>query len=584
MKISKLHIFISIIFLTTISLVAFFDVNRVDTVYVGQFIVLLAAFFFIENNRLLKLSIGSLILADAIYYALVYKFEFSTDSMHVVLCTSSLYGFSFAMFSWLLLKKNLLKIGRLAKNWLELPAIIFFSLIAVVYILIPGVNKFTSQGVDFTLLSHAITFLCSLPMVLICYIHLSNSISIKDQFIFLGFFVLGILDIGIQLETIRYGNLSFSFYDIIWFCAITLISFFVSDFSKACELIEKKSVVNLTKKIFFLAALIPIALFGFLLNSTESQSPMYFIFLLISIFIFGILCANLIQIGIDRINNELSKVYRSEAEIDLVRVLEGSPVEFQNSLFEACKTVIEKDMSGIQNERRQLLELSAVYKRMAHDISSPISVLQLLTSTTGNLDDERKQLIQAATQRVRSIADDILEKNLTNNKIENTKLPQMTYSELFKLVTEIVMEKNIEFGSQIVECKLDIKLNNNKMIYASGSELSRIISNLINNAMASEVIGKDRAIALFVEERNAHLLINISDNGKGFSEEILENRMQAPMSLGAKRGHGIGLFSANVVIRRWSGAMSLFNQGGANVRIELRICEPPSISVLNTLN
>ncbi len=569
MKLSKYQYVIVIIFLISIALVALIpDTYRVDAIYIGQFLILSLSLLKISNQIKVQVAVISLLLADVLYYLFVYKFGFSTENLYVVALTSTFYGISFASFSLLLIDNNTKKISFFIKEKLTAPALLFFIAVAIIYILMPGLQKFFKSGFDYSFLSHFITLFLSLPLALLSYLHLTNSINIKKQAVLTSLFILGILDIGIQLETIRYGDLRFTFYDILWFSAITIFSLFVNKKSFSLHLEEKRSIVNIAKKVFFLSALLPMLIIICFFQFKNDITPMYFIFLVVTIFIFGVFCIGIIQYGIEQYDKELNDFQKNPSESTLSKILEESPVEFKNSILIICNNVLDKENHIIREERKYLLETSSFYKRMAHDIASPLSVLNLICSSTQNFDDERRELLHKAMLRVKTIAGDILNKKALTSAELDKSLPATNMHDLLKSINELIMTKHIEFKGCNIKLVQD-ESDNTYQAYACLSDLNRILSNIINNSMAALNGNSVKEILIQLTFKSEYLRIEISDNGPGFPNEVLVNNLSKPYSFGKADGRGIGLYSAHRIIQQWCGNLYLFNANGAHVAIDL---------------
>lgn len=92
--------------------------------------------------------------------------------------------------------------------------------------------------------------------------------------------------------------------------------------------------------------------------------------------------------------------------------------------------------------------------------------------------------------------------------------------------------------------------------------LERAIFNLINNSIAHNKSGCK--INISESGANGTVYLNISDNGKGVSEEVIKNIDIIP-----KTAHGLGLPMAYRIIYVHGGKMTALNDNGFTVKIEL---------------
>jgi signal transduction histidine kinase len=572
----RLQIFIASVFAFCVALVLAAPAQyRADIIYIGQFLALAPAFSNLKRRPLLTLAVASLMFADLLYYLIVYKFGQSTGGSWFMAIPTLMFGLSFSAFTILLSRDRMAQLIKALRHRSNLPVGLFFLAVAIAYISLPGAAKLLGEGLRPAHISFCITLTCALPLVMVAYLHLAHSSNIWDQIALAALFILGILDFGIQIETILNSNLDFSNYDILWFFAVAALGISLRSDSFQTPLRFNYSVINLTKKVFFLAALGIIVLGVFFIPNI---SPRYFVFLLISLYVFGILCAIAIQLGIERYNRQLLAFQSVPSDANFDRVLDNSPVEFRNTLFEVLHRSVENELNSIEIERKHLTALSSVYRHMAHDIASPLSVLQLLSKSAIELDDERKEVLGQALRRVKEIADDVLNRN-TGFQGRDSAGEALSVSSLVEVIVSLAKEKNIEFDRPIVKVVQEVGMTGAEAVNANARELGRVLSNLINNS--AEVLEESSAgpkIELRISRAGNFCRIEVRDNGPGFSAELLSAPFEPRPGL-RKRGHGIGLPAAAATVHKWMGNLSLFNQGGAVARVDLRIVDAgPSIS------
>lgn len=578
MKIYKYHFLIVFIFSLCAGIIQFTHIDRADVTYIGQFAILLIGIFNVKSKWTFRLSLWSLLFADFLYYILVYKLNLGTGDRSVVVYSSFLYLISFLLFALPLMHQSLTIFAKTIRRTSELFVSAFFIVIAGYYILVPGLLKFISSGPDFGHLSNIITLCSSLPLVIISYIFLTNDNKIKNQPTLVGFFILGVLDIGIQLETIKYGNLKFSSYDLFWLLGVFFISFGAKDFALEKETLkEQKSIVGLIKNMFFISALVSISVFSFLVKDNFEVSPMYFIFLTVSIFIFGIILSTLISRKISSYNETIKNLLVQPVETTIDTVVQNSPVEFSESIFAVYQNIIERNASELKTEKTRLLKTQDIYRQMAHDITSPLSVLHLISSKS-QIDESANTLLQQATQRVRSIAEDILSKgHISKREIEKHQ-SIISLIDIKNMLKKLVEEKKIEFISKKQNIKMHIQFNDKDVsdqikCHANEKELSRVFSNLLNNA--SEALPREYGgeILISAYKYESYLILRIKDNGTGFSNEVLNHKFDYPITMGKEAGHGIGLFGAVRTMQRWNGHLELKNEEGAVVHLKLKLVQ-----------
>lgn len=583
MKIFNYRLVVTIIFFSGLFSSLYFAQFKEVIIYFCQFVMVSLCILKIGKVNKISLSLSFLLTADFFYYIMVYQFGFNTESGQVVLSSSFFYGASFCLITWFLVSQNLRKFAQISKRASELSILSVFVLISINYILIPGFQKFLAQGFNFGSLSNIISLLTSLPLVWVCYIFLTNSPSMRQSSPLIGFLILGVLDIGLQLETIIYGNLKFTLYDVLWFFGTYLIS--VSTYGRLgnyANLVES-SLVNLVTKIVFISAMVPSFIIFVLIKSTFQISPMYFIFLVVSIFILGLSFSKVLGQKLDKYNKLLSSVVVKNQNINLEQLLINVPHEFKSSIVSVYSSVMNSELADLKSQKIKLIDNLSIYRRMAHDIASPLSVLEVISTVGGDFNKEKRDLLSLATQRVRNIAEDIIlrEKNSNSDLCDITV--QLTTEEVSCIIRDILSEKEFEYQFLNANIKIEFFnfLNENLSVIAEKKELTRILSNLINNSKDALVNVVNPSISILAFTKQDSVVIRVCDNGLGFSPQVLEHRFDSPITELKVNGQGIGLFSTHKKILKWNGKFKIKNDMGAIVELTLFSPDAVNLSLMN---
>jgi hypothetical protein len=107
-----------------------------------------------------------------------------------------------------------------------------------------------------------------------------------------------------------------------------------------------------------------------------------------------------------------------------------------------------------------------------------------------------------------------------------------------------------------------------------------VISNLINNAydaLAGNVSGRIEVL-LGQSRVNQGVCIEIKDNGRGISPEVLNSLLRVGGSYNKPSGHGLGLAHAKEQSIKWNGKLEIESKEGVGtkVTIEFPSCDPPA--------
>lgn len=193
--------------------------------------------------------------------------------------------------------------------------------------------------------------------------------------------------------------------------------------------------------------------------------------------------------------------------------------------------------------------------QVAHDLRSPLAVLEIAVQSDGSQD-----LIRMTLDRIRKIIRDLDEK----------KTPSRFTVELAPLARTIVEEKISQYREHA-----DVEIRSQLRADVSASldpvEFQRILSNLIDNSVQALPKGGKVDVSLTHEGSAARL--QIRDNGTGIPEALLPKLFKRGASFGKKNGNGLGLWHARKMAERWGGKLRLATElhRGTEVLLEIPV-------------
>lgn len=197
-------------------------------------------------------------------------------------------------------------------------------------------------------------------------------------------------------------------------------------------------------------------------------------------------------------------------------------------------------------------------KQVAHDIRSPVAVLQTLADSN-LIPETEKELLIAATNRIRTIADDLLVQKKQEFDPQHFDILAAAHTIQFE---KAALHHSVILGIQSSASKLWVK----------GVEASaiRIFSNLLNNAFESIPSGRDPEVRLEIHETYREVLVHFIDNGKGIPSYLLPRIGKRGFSYGKTSGQGLGLSMAIQQIRSWGGDLQIESEVDDGTTITLR--------------
>lgn len=221
-------------------------------------------------------------------------------------------------------------------------------------------------------------------------------------------------------------------------------------------------------------------------------------------------------------------------------------------------------------------------KQVAHDIRSPLSAINLIAGQLTDVQQNQREILQSAVNRINGIAADLLGKSrspapvpvVSRIGLGSTVAPTHSEEIQFELVlNSLLNEKKLEYSDHAnIDFAVDIPYSEPTTVLATKTDLSRVLSNLLNNAVES-MRDQGGRITISVRRYSQSLEVNIMDKGCGIPDTVLERLGKEQLSFG--KGHlgtGIGLFHARRYVESIGGTFSISSRvnRGTMVRLSLR--------------
>jgi signal transduction histidine kinase len=267
----------------------------------------------------------------------------------------------------------------------------------------------------------------------------------------------------------------------------------------------------------------------------------------------------------------------------LLRILKVDSSVLSNLKFQFAnlKTVIENQNIKLV-EKSRVDALVSMASQVSHDIRSPLSALNMVVSSIRELPEEKRLIIRNASQRINDIANSLLSQAKTANAGNtNSSSPAATVGSLLpaepvmlvSLLDSIISEKRIQFRERMdIEIQGDLNKGYGLFARVNGSELSRVISNLINNSV--EAFTGPGRVTVAIRGYTDQVAVIVSDNGKGIPPEVLARLGERGVTHGKEgtsSGSGLGVYHARETIEKAGGKFSIQSQIGMGTMITLTL-------------
>lgn len=234
----------------------------------------------------------------------------------------------------------------------------------------------------------------------------------------------------------------------------------------------------------------------------------------------------------------------------------------------------DREMYFSERERLRIqASIGELALQVAHDIRSPLAALEVVANVSGGMPEENRILVQSAISRIREIAEDLLQRNATDegrDALSQRILPEY----LPDLIELIITEKKLRWKESGVA--LESRLVNGFGIFASvdSSEFKRVLSNLLDNAI--EACTQGGKVAVYLDEVDGLARVRVRDNGKGIPSDLLPQIGLKGSSHGKVGGSGLGLFHAKTRAAEWGGRLEINSEVGQGTCVSLSI--PKAVS------
>lgn len=245
----------------------------------------------------------------------------------------------------------------------------------------------------------------------------------------------------------------------------------------------------------------------------------------------------------------------------------------------------EKEKAARESKFKAIGNLAA---QVAHDIRSPLSALNMVASTLTEISEEKRLIIRNASNRINDIANVLLQKgkDLSNVTTKESLIAQnrgrAEPAMLSSLIDSILSEKRVQLRDRPnINLETDLTQGYGLFSRIDTLELSRTISNLINNAV--EALVEDQGNILMTlsdDEKIGANVITIKDTGRGIPAELLKRIGTKGLSTKAQSsesGSGIGVFYARKAIEDFGGTFDIESEVnlGTKIKIMLPKCDIP---------
>lgn len=240
---------------------------------------------------------------------------------------------------------------------------------------------------------------------------------------------------------------------------------------------------------------------------------------------------------------------------------------------ELCSS-FETMRKSLAENHQKMWKMATDRKKMqvsiAHDLRNPITIIKgyaeflKINIPQGQVDQDKAleiaDKIEKAAKRMESYTESVREANYLEELVPNNRKIRLD---------EYIHNLSLDMNKLCQGQKLRVTVINqlpDLTVSMDGDMLSRIIENLVSNGM--RFAANEITISFSMEEEQ--LLVEISDDGCGFSQDsLLRGKDEAPF-VPSQDGHlGMGLYICQTLCKKMDGQMTLGNRPDSGAYIKL---------------
>ena len=257
--------------------------------------------------------------------------------------------------------------------------------------------------------------------------------------------------------------------------------------------------------------------------------------------------------------------------------IEALEIEYKKELELRVMQEVEKNMTKDRQllHQSRLAQMGEMIGMIAHQWRQPLSAIST-TSSSINIKSQMGILDDATAQELSNNIDEYTQ-HLSNTiddfrsffKPNQEKL-YTNYNELLKSVFGIIKDSISSSSIDLIE---DMRCNEEFKVFPN--ELKQVILNLVKNAedVLLDKNIKNPYIKISSYSQNDNCILEVSDNGGGINQEIIDKIFDPYFSTKTKKdGTGMGLYMSKIIVdKHCKGELSVSNdEDGAVFKISIK--------------
>jgi len=213
----------------------------------------------------------------------------------------------------------------------------------------------------------------------------------------------------------------------------------------------------------------------------------------------------------------------------------------------------------ITAQKKREREHKNILSMFAHDMKNPVVIARgflarLISEKAGDVTERQREyygLIEEELKRLHELICDFLQFSRFEAK---EYIPVLSPFNITDALLEHVKSAKVEADAKNIKIVCNIPGDDPVTLKADGSMISRVVSNLLDNAIKYTDPGG--TIVITIGDRNNYLVVGIQDTGIGIPKEHLPFIFDAFYRVSKdSKGSGLGLFIAKTIVESHGGTI-----------------------------
>lgn len=274
------------------------------------------------------------------------------------------------------------------------------------------------------------------------------------------------------------------------------------------------------------------------------------------------------------------KKFKDRLSIAFILLLTGIILFFLRLTMSWHKRTLGLEVAARTAQAEKEAAVGRMAAQVAHDIRSPLVALDAALRHAAAMPEEQRVMLRHAVNRIRDIANNLLEKNRQPGGAAVPAPEGGTAAEiclLSSLIEPVIAEKRMQYGLSGAALDFEPSQEAYGLFAAVGAaEFRRVLSNLLNNAV--EALEKEGRVTVTLGAAGGTAVVKIKDNGKGIPAELLARLGKKGATFGKSGGSGLGLYHAKSAVEGWGGKLAIRSEHGrgTEVLVELPSAAAPA--------